>query len=182
MMASQSQGEIGIERMCQLAGISRSGYYRHWQLSAPRREETGLRDAIQRLALKHRHYGYRRIGALLRREGWQANHKRVLRLMREDNLLCLPQFEPGPKRHRRLYRNRLQPPAPALGTGLSLARRVRSNIGEISGGDLTDRSLHRRELLLISCLTYGVHPISFRRHGLHNWAFWGESKSALEGV
>jgi putative transposase len=41
------------------------------------------------LALKHRHYGYRRIGALLRREGWQANHKRVLRLMREDNLLCL---------------------------------------------------------------------------------------------
>jgi putative transposase len=91
MTASQSQGEIGIERMCQLAGISRSGYYRHWQLSAPRREETGLRDAIQRLALKHRHYGYRRIGALLRREGWQANHKRVLRLMREDNLLCLRQ-------------------------------------------------------------------------------------------
>src|SRR5499427_1520353 len=91
MMASPSQGEIGIERMCQLTGISRSGYYRHWQLSAPRREETGLRDAIQRLALKHRHYGYRRIGALLRREGWQANHKRVLRLMREDNLLCLRQ-------------------------------------------------------------------------------------------
>ena len=56
-----------------------------------RQEETGLRDAIQRLALKHRHYGYRRIGALLRREGWQANHKRVLRLMREDNLLCLRQ-------------------------------------------------------------------------------------------
>jgi len=89
MTASRSQGEIGIERMCQLTGISRSGYYRHWQLSAPRKEETGLRDAIQRLALKHRHYGYRRIGALLRREGWQANHKRVLRLMREDNLLCL---------------------------------------------------------------------------------------------
>ena len=76
MTASRSQGEIGIERMCQLTGISRSGYYRHW-------------DAIQCLALKHRHYGYRRIGALLRREGWQANHKRVLRLMREDNLLCL---------------------------------------------------------------------------------------------
>jgi len=89
MMTSQSQGEIGIGRMCQLAGISRSGYYRHWQLSLPRREETGLRDAIQHLAIKHRHYGYRRIGALLRREGWQANHKRVLRLMREDNLLCL---------------------------------------------------------------------------------------------
>src|ERR1700730_17720680 len=75
--------------MCRLAGVSRAGYYRHWQASAPRREETGLRDAIQKLALAHRHYGYRRIAALLGREGWQANHKRVLRLMREDNLLCL---------------------------------------------------------------------------------------------
>src|ERR1700730_8436476 len=75
--------------MCRLAGVSRAGYYRHWQASAPRREETGLRDAIQRLAVAHRHYGYRRIAALLSREGWQANHKRVLRLMGEDNLLCL---------------------------------------------------------------------------------------------
>ncbi|MQX49278.1 IS3 family transposase [Sinorhizobium medicae] len=65
------------------------GYYRYWQQSAPRQEETGLRDVIQRLALANRHYGYRRIGALLGREGWQANHKRVLRLMGEDNLLCL---------------------------------------------------------------------------------------------
>jgi putative transposase len=89
MMASPSQGDITIERMCQLASVTRSGYYRHWQLSVPRQEETGLRDAIQRLAISHRHYGYRRIAALLRREGWHANHKRVLRLMREDNLLCL---------------------------------------------------------------------------------------------
>jgi transposase InsO family protein len=89
MSAPLPQGELGIDRMCRLSGVSRAGYYRHWQASAPRREETGLRDAIQRLALSHRHYGYRRIGALLRRDGWPANHKRVLRLMREDNLLCL---------------------------------------------------------------------------------------------
>jgi putative transposase len=89
MTAPLSQGEIGIERMCRLAGLSRAGYYRHWQVSAPRQEEMGLRDAIQRMALGHRHYGYRRIAALLGREGWKANHKRVLRLMREDNLLCL---------------------------------------------------------------------------------------------
>ena len=44
---------------------------------------------MQELALAHRHYGYRRLGPLLRREGWAVNHKRVLRLMREDNLLCL---------------------------------------------------------------------------------------------
>jgi hypothetical protein len=64
MTASRSQDAIGIEHMCQLAGVSRSGYYRHWQQSASRREENGLRDAIQRLALKHRHYGYRQIGSL----------------------------------------------------------------------------------------------------------------------
>ena len=77
--------------MCVLAGISRAGYYRHWAASAPRAEETGLRDAIQRLALAHRHYGYRRIAAQLRREGFAVNRKRVLRLMRQDNLLCLRQ-------------------------------------------------------------------------------------------
>jgi hypothetical protein len=47
----------------------------------------------------------------------------------------------------------------------SLARRVRSNIAEIAGGDLTARSLDHRELLLISCLTHGVHPTSYRTHG-----------------
>jgi transposase InsO family protein len=77
--------------MCRLAGVSRAGYYRRWQAAAPRREEAGLRDAIQRLAVDKPHYGYRRIVVLLGREGWRAIHKRVLRLMREDNLLCLGQ-------------------------------------------------------------------------------------------
>jgi putative transposase len=83
------QGGLSVERMCALAGVSRAGYYRHWQASAPRQEATGVRDAIQRLALAHRHYGYRRIAAQLRREGFAVNRKRVLRLMREDNLLSL---------------------------------------------------------------------------------------------
>src|SRR6185312_8127627 len=64
---------------------------RHWAASAPRAEETEVRDAIQRLALAHRHYGYRRISAQLRREGLAVNRKRVLRLMQQDNLLCLRQ-------------------------------------------------------------------------------------------
>jgi transposase InsO family protein len=85
------QGELTIERMCALAGVSRAGYYRHWAASAPRAEETAVRDAIQRLALAHRHYGYRRISAQLRREGLAVNRKRVLRLMQQDNLLCLRQ-------------------------------------------------------------------------------------------
>jgi putative transposase len=89
MTSPLPQGQPTIERMCKLAGVSRAGYYRHWTASAPRQEETGVRDAIQRLALANKHYGYRRIGALLRREGFHVNHKRVLRLMRDDNLLCL---------------------------------------------------------------------------------------------
>jgi len=83
------QGEGRIERMCALADISRASFYRSWSETEPDLEELALHDAVQRLALAHRHYGHRRIGALLRREGWAANAKRVLRVMREDNLLCL---------------------------------------------------------------------------------------------
>jgi transposase InsO family protein len=83
------QGEPTIARMCALAGVSRAGYYRHWAASAPRQEETWVRDAVQRVALAHRKYGYRRVAWQMRREGFVVNHKRVLLLMREDNLLCL---------------------------------------------------------------------------------------------
>lgn len=75
--------------MCDLLRESRSSYYRHWQASAPLEEDTGLRDTLQRLALAHRPYGYRRLAVMLRLEGFVVNHKRVLRMMREDNLLCL---------------------------------------------------------------------------------------------
>jgi hypothetical protein len=72
---------------CALAGVSRAGYYRHWGASAPRQEETGVRYAIQHLALEHRHYGYRRIAVQLRREGFAVNHKRALRLMRRQTYI-----------------------------------------------------------------------------------------------
>jgi len=89
MTSPRPQGELTVERMCALAGVSRAGYYRRWQASAPRQEETAVRDAIQRVVLANRRYGYRRIAAQLRRDGFVVNHKRVLRLMRQDNLLCL---------------------------------------------------------------------------------------------
>jgi len=87
----QTQGGDGltIREMCESARVSRASYYRSWQKQEPKQEELALRDAIQRLALKDRHCGYRRIGRWLRREGWGVNHKRVLRLMREDNLLSI---------------------------------------------------------------------------------------------
>lgn len=88
-MTTAPQGGLSIERLCALAGIGRAGYYRHWHASAPRQEETAVRDAVQRIALANRFYGYRRIAVELRRLGFVANHKRVLRLTRQDNLLCL---------------------------------------------------------------------------------------------
>jgi transposase InsO family protein len=89
MTSPRPQGELTVERMCELARVSRAGYYRHWAASAPREEETTVRDAIQRVALENRHYGYRRVARELHDNGLVANHKRVLRLMRRDNLLCL---------------------------------------------------------------------------------------------
>ncbi len=88
---TMSQGSVKIDRLCRVAGVSRVGYYRFWQSRAPRAHDTTVRSAIQRLALANgRHRGYRYITHQLRRdEGLVVNHKCVLRLMREDNLLCL---------------------------------------------------------------------------------------------
>jgi transposase InsO family protein len=73
-----------------MAGVSRASYYRHWEAVAPDDAEMAVRAAIQEEALAHRRrYGYRRIGPALRRRGMIVNHKRVLEIMREDNLLAI---------------------------------------------------------------------------------------------
>jgi putative transposase len=79
-----------VEQQCQLAEVSRAGYYRYLQQAAPEQADLLLRARLQELAVAHhRLRGYRMLTALLRREGQLVNHKRVLRLMREDNLLSL---------------------------------------------------------------------------------------------
>jgi putative transposase len=90
MTSCLPQGARSIDRLCRLAGVSRAGYYRFWRTSAPRTHDTTVRDAIQRLALANGpHRGYRLVTFQLSQEGLIVNHKRVLRLMRQDNLLCL---------------------------------------------------------------------------------------------
>ena len=91
MTSSLPQGQVTIERLCRLARVSRAGYYRLWQTSAPRQHDTAARDAIQRLVLANGRdrRGHRYITRQLRHDGLIINHKRVLRLMREDNLLGL---------------------------------------------------------------------------------------------
>jgi len=84
------QGAISVERMCQLAQVSRAGFYRSLQQAEPDQEEMELRRAIQQIFLEHRRrYGYRRISQELRRRGMLVNRKRVQRLMQTDNLLGL---------------------------------------------------------------------------------------------
>ena len=86
----RSAAHLSIESMCRLARVSRAGFYRHWKQRQPRTEETELRARLQQIVLAHRrNYGYRRVTRELHNQGWAVNHKRVARLMAEDNLLCL---------------------------------------------------------------------------------------------
>jgi putative transposase len=82
------QGSLAIERMCFLAGVSRAGFYRYLRAEDPWQEEMDVRSEVQKIVLEHHgRYGYRRITAELRRQGMPVNHKRVARLLREDNLV-----------------------------------------------------------------------------------------------
>jgi transposase InsO family protein len=76
-------------RLSQLVDVSRANFYR-WRHAPPVEDrDLDLRDQIQRIALEWPCYGWRRVTEELRRRGWVVNHKRVRRIMREDNLLCL---------------------------------------------------------------------------------------------
>ena len=76
-------------RMCELGQVSRAGLYRFDPQRRRAEAELALRDEIQRIALAFPCYGRPRITAELKRRGWAVNHKRVRRILREDNLLCL---------------------------------------------------------------------------------------------
>src|SRR5262249_27407111 len=72
-----------------MTGLNRAGFYR-WR--APRQAtpvEMEIRDQMQKVALDSPAYGYRRITAELQQRGFAINRKHVLRMMREDNLLCV---------------------------------------------------------------------------------------------
>jgi len=75
--------------MCELAQVSRASFYRGWERKAPGEAETALRDALQKAALRHRGYGYRRIAALLEREGFCVGQEKVRRILKADNLLAI---------------------------------------------------------------------------------------------
>ena len=78
---------LSVRRLCALFGVGRTGYWAHIHALGATRD-TALRAAIEQIVLAFPGYGYRRVTAALRREGCDVNHKRVLRVMREESLLC----------------------------------------------------------------------------------------------
>jgi putative transposase len=84
--------DVGLSTLCTTLGISRSWFYERTTADEPTEDEVALRDAIERIVLTFPGYGYRRVTAQLRRDGWTGeravNHKRVLRILREECLLC----------------------------------------------------------------------------------------------
>lgn len=84
----QQHPDLSIERLCELFSVSRSWYYQRGSQPESDAEETALRDEIERIILEFSGYGYRRVTHALKRSGWNVNHKRVLRIMREEALLC----------------------------------------------------------------------------------------------
>jgi putative transposase len=88
-MAGDPVGALPLEVACAVLGVNRGSYYRHDP--APELEpepDRALRTAIEGIVLEFAGYGYRRVTAQLHRDGWEVNHKRVLRVMREESLLC----------------------------------------------------------------------------------------------
>jgi transposase InsO family protein len=79
-----------VKSCCESIQINRAGYYRSLAPPVPDQEELELRSRIQAIAVEWPAYGYRRITRELRdKYGCRENRKRVLRIMREDNLLYL---------------------------------------------------------------------------------------------
>lgn len=86
--AATEVSTLAVASACRVLEWPRSSYYRASN-ATPAAADTELRSLVQHVALEWPAYGYRRITAELRRRGRSVNYKRVLRLMREDNLLCL---------------------------------------------------------------------------------------------
>ena len=78
-----------MNALCEMTGVSRAGFYRRRVPRQATPVEMELRDQMQKVAAESPAYGYRRITAELQQRGFDVNHKRVLRMMREDNLLCV---------------------------------------------------------------------------------------------
>ena len=94
--------EVSIRRQSELLSINRSSLY----IKRPRRDDSELYNIIAEIYSNYPIYGYRRITAMLSRSGYNVNHKRVLRLMRDMNLMAI---YPGPNTSKRNFAEMVHP-------------------------------------------------------------------------
>jgi len=85
---TDNRGDLSVSDACRLAGVSRDAYYHYFHRDKTSEFETILRDEIEKIILEFAGYGYRRVTPELKNRGYAVNHKKVLRIMRENNLLC----------------------------------------------------------------------------------------------
>jgi len=137
--AERSPAKLG-----EAVGLARSTIFRqlHAPIASSSTNEVELRGQIQSIALEMRSYGYRPITKELHRRGVKANHKRVLRLLREDNLLCLQRQAFV----RTTDSNHALTVYPNLARGLAL-----SNINQLWVADITYIRL-RREFVYLAVI------------------------------
>ena len=88
-----SDNSLSVTKACKSLGVGRSGY-NAWQkrkqsLNLSNSYVMKLKNEIQKIVVEFTGYGYRRVAKELHRRGYKVNHKRVLNLMRQDNLLCI---------------------------------------------------------------------------------------------
>jgi putative transposase len=88
--AVAAPSSLSVRHLCALLDVNRSWYYARATVEKEdaETEAVRLRDVIERIVLAFPGYGYRRVTQALARDGWRVNHKRVLRVMREESLLC----------------------------------------------------------------------------------------------
>ncbi len=72
--------------------MSQSCWQRGFQYHKKPGTDAALRERLKGMAGERRRFGYRRLGILLRREGFVVNHKKLFRLYREEGLVELPRF------------------------------------------------------------------------------------------
>ncbi len=84
----QTYPDLSIRQLCELFGVSRTWYYTRPSSEGIAARDVALRAAIEQLVLTFPGYGYRRVTKQLQRDGWDVNHKRVLRVMHQESLLC----------------------------------------------------------------------------------------------
>jgi len=127
---------VGIRQACAALRLPRSVYYHR----SSARDSTRLKARIGEIAATRVHYGYRRVHVLLRREGFQDNHKRVYRLYREQGLSL---------RHKRPKRNK----AAKLRQPKTLAQRVNQmwSMDFVADNLFDGRKL--RMLTVVDCFT-----------------------------